>query len=397
MGIFTSLFKNKKDLKVSNDKLINLFTPFFSDRINPELNDTFMSCVNTHAKHISKIKPTSYLKDVPAKQWLTNILSLSPNPTMEAGTFWEKAAQNYYLENNLFIYLDWDLSKPKEPLKSIWILDPTLTDVSTNGEEIYLKFNLNGSTITTSLDNIVHIARNVNKEEFFGKTNQAINHVLKIINTNYQGIEQAIKSSAYLRFVLSSTTLMSEKERQKKAQDFAETYLAKDGTGIAYLDSSTTLTQVNSQAKYANAEEMKVFEEKILRYMSISDSILKSDFNENQWQAYYESNIETFTNKLANELTIKLFTDREIGDGNRIIIQSDSLQVASTQTKINLIEKTKELGIFTINEYRQLFNMSPIESGDKRLMSLNYINSDNADQYQLNKNNGGKKDESEPK
>lgn len=388
MGLFTKLFSKKKTLQTTKAKLVNLFTPYFSNKVDPKLNDTFMSAINTHAKHISKIKPVVFLKDVPARPDITKILSLKPNPVMEAGAFWEKVARNYYLDNNAFIYIDWDLENPREPLKSLWILDPDNIDVIHNEKtnDIFLEFQLQGKTIIAPLNDILHLARNVDTTEIFGKRDNAINTVLKVINTNYEGIEQAIKNSAFLRFVLTSTNPQNEKQRKEKAEAFAKTYLTKDGTGVAYIDATEDLKQINTgDAKYANSSEMEHFENKILNYLNISNSILKADFNENQWQAYYETNIESFVNKLLNELNFKLFTTREYGEGNRVVISSDILHVISTQTKINLLDKTKEIGLLTINEYRKLFNMSPIKGGDKRLVSLNYINADNADDYQLGK------------
>ena len=386
-GIFTSVFSKKKDLQITKSKLMNMFTPYFSNSVNPRLNDTFMSAVNTHAKHLSKIKPVVFLKDKKDKVWMTKVLSVKPNQITEAGAFWERVAKNYYLDNNAFIYLDWNLEKPRTPLRSMWILDPTDIQVkySETDKEFYLNFNIQGVNITTGLDNIVHLARNVDNNEIFGKADNSINSVLSVINTNFEGIENAVKTSQFLRFVLTTTTLMDDDTKQKKAEEFANTYLAKDGTGIAYLDSSTILTQVNSNAKYANSAEMKFFENKIFNYLNINESILKADFSENQWQAYYETNIESLVNKLTNELNVKLFTTREYGTGNRVIVSSSELQVVSMTTRIAMVTNTKELGVFTINEYRKLFNMSPIEDGDKRLVSLNYINSEKADDYQMGK------------
>lgn len=386
-GIFTSIFQNKKDLKTSTSKLLNLFTPYFADSTNPELNDTFMTSVNTHAKHLSKIKPTVYLKDKKDKSWMTKILSMKPNPIMEAGSFWEKVCRNYYIDNNVFIYLDWDLSKPKQPLRSMWILDPTNINVShiKGTMEFYLQFQLQGETITTSLENIIHIPRHVGDTEIFGEKDSAINTVLKVINTNYSGIEAAIKTSGFLRFVINTTTLLTDAAKQKKAEDFANTYLAQDGTGIAYLDASSTLTQVNSKAEYANADMMKLFEKKIMNYLNISQPILEAKFNEDDWQSYYETNMEPINNKLQNELTDKLFTIREYDMGNRVIISSSDLQVISISSKISILEKSREIGLMTINEYRKLFNLDPVEGGDARLQSLNYIDAESATQYQLSK------------
>ncbi len=385
--IFTTVFGNKKDLKINSQKLINLFTPVFSDSVDPRLNDTFMSAVNTHAMHISKIKPTVFLNDKPDKSYMTRILSIKPNPIMEAGAFWEKVARNYYIDNNVFIYIDWDLMKPKTPLRSLWIIDPD--DIAVRYDEktkgFYFQFNLMGESIVTSMENILHIARHVDTSEIFGGKTTAIENVLKIINTNYEGIETAIKTSAFLRFVINTTVLMNDSDRKKKAEEFADTYLSKDGTGIAYLDASSSLTQVNSQAKYANADEMKIFETKILNYLNISEKVIQGNMNQDEWQAYYEASLESFINKLTNELNIKLFTERELDVGNKVRIPSSDMQIVSFNSRVSLLQNSKEIGLLTINEYRKLFNLGPVEDGEVRLVSLNYISSLSADEYQLNK------------
>ena len=389
MSIFTTIFgaKKTKEISVTTSKLVNLFTPYFSSTVDPKLNETFMAAVETHTLHISKIKPSVFLKDKKSKPYINRILSLKPNPVMEAGAFWEKVARLYWTEWNVFIYIDWDLTQPNEPLRSLWILDVSNveTSIDKNTGEFYLRFNLNDKTIITGLDNIIHVTRNVGDSEIFGEKSSAINTVLKVITTNYEGIENAIKTSAFLRFVINSTTSMTPSQREKKAQAFADAYLGIGATGVAYMDASSQLTQIKSEAKYSNADEMKFFENKIYNYLHISENIIKADFSENQWQSYYETNIETFANKLCNELNYKLLSKREYEVGNRIKIATDELQVMSITSKINLIDKTKEIGLYTINEFRNLFNLSPVEDGDQRIVSLNYINSSIADDYQKSK------------
>jgi hypothetical protein len=54
------------------------------------------------------------------------------------------------------------------------------------------------------------------------------------------------------------------------------------------------------------------------------------------------------------------------------------------------------LGLITINEAREILNLPPVEGGDKRLQSLNYIDSNIANQYQGEEKpteNGGNNEE----
>ena len=46
-------------------------------------------------------------------------------------------------------------------------------------------------------------------------------------------------------------------------------------------------------------------------------------------------------------------------------------------------------GIITINELRELMYYEPIEGGDVRMISLNYVNTDDQSLYQVGKDDGG--------
>jgi hypothetical protein len=67
------------------------------------------------------------------------------------------------------------------------------------------------------------------------------------------------------------------------------------------------------------------------------------------------------------------------------------LQYASWNTKVSAIEKLMSLGIMTLNESRALLGLEPIEGGNKRLQSLNFVDADMANKYQIGEEN---KDES---
>ena len=41
------------------------------------------------------------------------------------------------------------------------------------------------------------------------------------------------------------------------------------------------------------------------------------------------------------------------------------------------------LGLLKINEGREIFNLAPVDGGEKRIVSLNYVDADKANQYQI--------------
>lgn len=392
MGLISNIistFKGNKDLKKGMvNSIENLFTPIFSQTYDAALNDVYVSCANAHARHASKFAPAVYrensLSNDPTKQYLNKILSLRPNPLMSAAQFWERVANLYYLESNVFIFLEWDYKNYKEPLKALWILDIEENAIEIKSDDngnVYLSFNLKGQPYYTGMENIVHIARNTGPN-ILGEKNQAIKKVLDIISTNYEGMEQAIKTSAFIRFIVQSTTLLNEDVRKSRAKAFADAYLGKDSSGVVYLDSAQNVVPVVPNNKYANEGEMKLFENKIYNYMGISEDILKAKFKEDDWNAYYDSSIEPFANKIGQELTYKIFTSKEISFGNKIGIIFDKLDTASLKTKISVAQVIQKLPTYKPNDINRLLGMPVTENGEKEFSTLNYVDANKQNEYQ---------------
>ena len=388
MSKITEFFLGKKkDLNARNTNLVDLFTPTFSGSSDPSLNATFMSVCTAHARHLSKIEPGVYLKDKEAasKSYMNRILALQPNPLMTAPKMYEMLAMEYYLTGTALLFIEWDYTNYKEPLKHIWPLDydRNSLDVARGSDgKAYVKFTLDGIEHYSSMDHIILLSRNVRPGDLFGRGNAAVQTVLKVIQTNYEGIEQAIKTSAFLRFLVKSTTPLSDKVKEEKAAYFAKTYLGKDSSGVAYVDGASDIVKVDSAAKYSNAEEMANFKKEIYHFLGANEKILEATYNENEWQAYYESVLEPFILQLEAELSVKLFTPGEISAGNRVQIKQDRLSMASSRTRIQIANAYLKLPVIVPNVVSDLLFLPRTDNGDKEFSTLNYVQTDKQNEYQ---------------
>ena len=99
--------------------------------------------------------------------------------------------------------------------------------------------------------------------------------------------------------------------------------------------------------------------------------------------------IEPIALQLSLEFTFKLLTERERGFGNKIIFTSNRLQYATLQTRATIGSVLYDRGIITINEYRELLYYEPIEDGDVRMVSLNYVKADDQSLYQTGQQGEG--------
>jgi hypothetical protein len=95
--------------------------------------------------------------------------------------------------------------------------------------------------------------------------------------------------------------------------------------------------------------------------------------------------LEPIAVKLSQELTDKIFTEREQGWGNEVILEANRLSYMSVASKIKVCQALTPIGCITINEVREMFGYAGVEGGDARQVSLNYVNTDDQSLYQTGK------------
>ena len=76
--------------------------------------------------------------------------------------------------------------------------------------------------------------------------------------------------------------------------------------------------------------------------------------------------------QFGETLTYRLFTRKEIGFGNRIVYEASSLQYASMNTKLQLVQLV-DRGIMNANEVRAVFNLPPIPGGEVYVRRLDTV------------------------
>jgi hypothetical protein len=167
--------------------------------------------------------------------------------------------------------------------------------------------------------------------------------------------------------------------------------------GIAALDSRMDYIELKNNPTVVDDAQMKVLRNDVMQYFHVSENIIMAKYSEDEWNAFYESVIEPIAIRLGLELTRKVFTKNELAFGNRIVFEANRLQYMSSASKINLLKEMMPFGIFDVDEGREIFNMAPLPDGKgkRRLQSLNFVNYDRADMYQvgekgepINKNGG---------
>lgn len=401
-NFWTNLFKRNPNPPASAERAEMLaggsasFTPFSG---NAYESDIYRTAVDAIARNAAKLKGKHIIysgndgKRVIGDQPLNRVLNMRPNPYMTAYDLIYKLVTHYYLHNNAFAFLQKD---ERGYLKAIYPLTPTNVEFMTDATgEMYCRFLFSSGHFVTLHQSEVFMARRFfNSNDLLGDTNTAIMPALDLAHTQNEGLESAIKSGATIRGILKYNQVLGAEKLKEEKDAFVRDYLnAQNNGGVAALDSKMDYIPLESNPVTIDDKQLASIKKKIYEYLGISECIVNSTYNEDEWAAFYESIIEPIALQFSLELTEKLFTEREQAFGNTIIFESNRLQFASNVSKTNILKELTPLGLLTINQALEILNLPPVDDGDRRLQTLNVVNAAKADEYQLNKTKKGDEDE----
>lgn len=291
------------------------------------------------------------------------------------------------LNNNAFAYIDRDKNVPGMlGIKGIYPLEASRVEVLEDDDNnIYLKFIFrNGLYKIAPYTDVIHIRKHFNDDDFWGASNtKTLNPKLETQTITEQGIQNAVKNTAFIRGILKFKQVLQQEDIDRNVKDFSERYLdiSNNKKGLAYSDPRYEFQETKSEPFVPNKAQMDYTKQEIYEYFNTNEKIIRGNYNESEWTAYFEVAIEPYAIQSSLEWTEKLFTPMERAYGNEVVFEANRLANASNSTKITICKDLKHL--FTVNEQREIWNMAPVEGGDKRLQSLNDVNADKADQYQL--------------
>lgn len=349
-----------------------VFTPYKGNFHN---DPDVLACVDTIARNGAKMHPR-HIRNFNGKMEnvkgnLYKLLAKQPNEIQNAYKFYYQVITDLELYNNSLIYIQRD-----ENLKVIGLYPLEFREVKLYEyqDAIWIKFNFGRSKDRfIPYSQCIHLTRFVGKDGLFGGSSEPIIKVLDIKHVLDEGIVNAIKTTQSIKGILKSTKAMLKPKdvkdmRDQFVKDFIDYHSNK--SGIGGLDATTEFTPVKIEPQTATDNQVKMFDEKILKYFGINENIIESKYSEDEWNAFYESVLEPIGLQMSLEFSNKIFTPTEKNFGNEILFESNRLQYASNKTKIELVRYASN--IMTINELREIFNLAPEEGGDVFMIDQNH-------------------------
>ena len=403
-SMFSNIFgkenKNNKGYKkvINTLKMLNSSDAIFYNW-NGKMydNNIIRNAIGTNGTHAGKLNPKHIRNDgveikVNPNSNISKLLK-RPNKYMTMFDFIQKMMIQKEINNNAFAYIDRDKNVPgMNGIKGIYPLNSQSVEALEDEDgNIFLKFVFrNGQYKVAPYEDVIHIRKHFSEDDFWGESNRKpLSESLEVASSTNQGIRNAIKNTAFIRGVLEFAQVLQQEDIDKNVKEFSEAYLniSNNDTGIAYTDPRYKFHEIKSEPFIPNKAQMDYTKQEIYEYFNTNENIIRGKFSDEEWISYFETTIEPFAIQMSQEFSEKMFTVTEKNYGNEIIFEANRLANASNSTKIQICKDLKHL--FTINEQREMWNRGPVPDGDKRLQSLNDVNANKADEYQLGKNEEG--------
>lgn len=378
-----------------------VYTQFGTNIYASDVVQQALKCIVDEMK---KLNPTHIrLKDndpVPVKSTVQDVLS-NPNPLMTTQEFIEKITWLLLMNYNAFViptYYTWKDDKTgveKRYYESLYPINPTQVDfIEDASNRLFVKFWFwNGETTTIPYDDVIHIKYNYSINEYMGGNDlgqpdhQALLSTLELNQQLLNGIAKAMNASYAVNGIVKYNTMLDDGKTELALQEL-ERKLQNSQSGFLPLDLKAEFTPFDRKATVVDDDTLKFIDEKILRNWGVPLAILTGDYTKEQYESFYQKTLEPLIGALSQAFTKKLFTTRERAFNNRVEFYPKDLIFMTTTQKIELVNLLSPTGAMFENEKRTVFGLMPLpELEGKRYMSLNWIDAENADQYQVGKVN----------
>lgn len=379
------LFKRKKMIENENSRAI----PFNIEgwhyrRFNGELLDidTIVACIDALARNLAKMRLTAIRRD-------KNLISITdktsdvakvlenPNKYMTQYDFIYKVAAMYFTSNNVYIWPEYD---EQGNLINLWPINYRSAKLYLKDGIEIIKFELTGNhSYTVPYSQVIHLRNHYISDEIYGDSNKAFMAIAELMDAQQQGIKGGIKNSALIRGLLKATQVMKEEDIQKAREKFvSDNFKVQNNGGVIFMDGKFDYTPIKSEPYVVDAETMKLSREAAFSFFGVNEDFIQNNFTSEKYEAIYEGKLEPFAIMFTDALTKHLFTERMRSFGNQIEANMSKLKYQPLSQVTQMIGTTKELGLFTRDEYREMLGYEPLgpeRGGDEIMIAVNNYDS----------------------
>ena len=363
------------------------FTPFSGNAWDIS---TVRAAIDAWARNAAVIQPRHIKRtegkreDVP--DHINRILQTRPNPYMTAYAFYYKVAAQYKTYNNAFILPVFENGR----LMAIYPINASRVELVEANGEMYARMTFaTGSVWACPYEQLVHLRRHYLDNDIFGDDNRPLIPTLETANSFNQSMSAFAKLVSVIRGILKAPTTKAE-DLNKRRDDFVRDNMRAEnnGSGVIVIDGKYEYTPINEKQTPIPTGQLEHVRREVYDYFGVNDAIVQAKADAETMDAFYRGELVPFYMQLSQGLTNCIFTERERQFGNEILCERDRIQFETLGNRVEAAKYLTDIGALMLDQVLDIFGFPPIggEEGKRRVQTLNMVNAEKIDEYQL----GGK-------
>lgn len=363
MGLFDVLFPKKKKVVETNFwKTLTAYQAAFTNW-NGELYESELvrSAIDAIARNTAKLKVEF---SGSAKNKLKTILKNRPNDFQSWYQFLYRTVTILEMQNNAFIVPIFD---EYDDIVGIFPVLPSSCELVESRGTVFLRYRFSNGEIGTIEYALCGLLTKFQyQNDFFGSTNSALKGTMGLIDLNKQGIKEAIKNSATFRFMAQYGNFAEDEDLAKERKRFMKENFESESGGLLLFPSTyKEIKQIDSKAFTIDDKQLNLIKTNVFNYFGVNEDLLQNKLVGDAASAFYEGKVEPFAIQFSEVLTRMIYSPIERNTGNSISLTANRVQFMSNKDKLDVSSQMADRGIMTINEIRDIWNLEPVEGGDR--------------------------------
>lgn len=151
----------------------------------------------------------------------------------------------------------------------------------------------------------------------------------------------------------------SRRQQAESRRKDIEMQLAGSKYGIAYIDGTEKVTQLNRPIENNLMKQVEYLTSMLYSQLGITQSILEGSADEKTMLNYYNRTIEPFVSAVVDELKRKFLTKTARTQGQSIMFFRDPFKLVPVDNLAEIADKFTRNEIMTSNEVRQVIGLKP--------------------------------------
>ncbi len=331
--------------------------------------------IDARARHISKLKVETYGSANPSLQ---SKMRLAPNQ-------WQTWSQFLYRVSTIVdVYANCIITPVFDEYMTItgyYPVLPTKCEIIDYKGEPWLRYRFsNGQIGAVEFKKCAIITKYQLKNDFFGEPNNALDETMKLLHIQSEGVEEAIKNTSTFRFMARLNNFAKPEDLKKEATRFTRENLSTESEAGGFLlfpSTYTDIKQIDVKPYTVDADQLKLIYSNVYNYFGVNEDVLENKAIGDSWSAFYEGAIEPFAIQFSETMAKAMFSERERAQGSGLIATANRLQFMSNTDKLTISSTMLDRGVMSINEIRDIWNLAPVEDGDRRIIRGEYYDATN--------------------